>query len=177
MKTEYAEEIVKGLKAGNQAAFRQLYDKYKQPLYRTAVAICNDPADAEDILQDSFVKIFYKIGTLRNPAFLEGWMYRIVINAAKSATKSRHRKWDEIEDGSLLSHPEKDSQWHQLTQALQRLSLGYRNVFILIAIQELPQEKVANILGISIGTVKSQYHRARKKLQKILKEMDVHYET
>lgn len=176
MKIAQAKKIVKGLKAGDQMAFKTLYENYKQPLYRTAVAICNDPDEAEDILQDTFVKIFYKIDALRNPAVLEGWMYRIVINAAKSAVKSSNRKWDEIDDGSLVTHPEKESQWGQLTSALQRLSLGYRNVFILVAIQELPQENVANILGVSVGTVKSQYHRARKKLQKILKEMDVHYE-
>ncbi|MBL7010981.1 MAG: RNA polymerase sigma factor [Candidatus Marinimicrobia bacterium] len=167
---------MKGLKAGDQTVFKTLYDNYKEPLYRTAVAICNNSNDAEDVLQDSFVKIFTKIDTLKKPEYLTTWMYRIVINAAKSMTKSKQRKWDEVEEESLITQPKNDSQWFLLTTALQRIPVGYRNVFVLHAIQELPQEKVAAILGISIGTVKSQYHRGRMKLQKILKELGVHYE-
>ena len=176
MDTKVAENLVNALKDGNQSAFRQLYDNYKQPLFQTALAICRNQSDAEDVLQDSFVKIFRKINTLRNAAVLESWMYRIVINSAKSMTNGPHRKWNDLEEAPLKSNPVQDSQWDQLTKALQDLPLGYRNVFVLHALQEIPQENVAEILGVSLGTVKSQFHRARKKLQKILKKSGVHYE-
>ncbi|MEE8334818.1 MAG: RNA polymerase sigma factor [Candidatus Neomarinimicrobiota bacterium] len=177
MTIDNTEQIVTELKAGNRAAFQKLYDNYKQPFYRAALGICYNSDDAEDALQNCFLKIYRKIHTLKNPRVLESWMYRILINCAKSTLKSAHRKWSDLDDLDTKHEKSKDSQWTELMLGLQKIPLGYRNVFVLHAIQEIPQQEVAQILGVTVGTVKSQFHHARHRLMEVLTEMGVKYET
>jgi len=170
------EKIVAELKAGNKATFQTLYENFKTPFYRAALGICYNRDDAEDALQNCFLKIYRKIHTLKNPLVLETWMYRILINCAKSTLRSAQRKWNDLDELQDMHEQRKDSQWAELMRGLQKIPLGYRNVFVLHAVQEIPQREVAQILGITVGTVKSQFHRARKSLMEVLTEMGVNYE-
>ncbi|NOZ74017.1 MAG: RNA polymerase sigma factor [FCB group bacterium] len=174
-------QLVTAIQQGDRDSFRELYDRYKDRLFKTSLALGLNRQDAEDVLQESFVKIFQKINTLRNPDRLTSWMYRIVVNTAKSKMKWHQNKWDELNENNSRSDrttdPANVNHWDELLRALHRLPTGFRNVFVLHAIQDLSQETVADIMGISVGTVKSQYHRSRKKLQTILHEMGIRFEN
>jgi len=169
--------MVAAIRQGDREQFRALYDRTKDRLYRTSLALCANRLDAEDVLQESYVKIFRKIHSLRNPKRLDAWMTRIVVNTAKSKLRQSIH-WDDQKENDLPASDTIDDlqNWNELIHALQRLPRGFRTVFVLHAVQEIPQETVATILGISVGTVKSQYHRARLKLQTILSEMGIQFE-
>ncbi|MFQ6614181.1 MAG: RNA polymerase sigma factor [Fidelibacterota bacterium] len=175
------QQLVAAIQQGDKDSFRELYDRHKDRLYRVSLMLCQNRQDAEDAFQESFVKIFKNIGTLRNPDRVTAWMLRIVVNTAKTKLKVQPETWNELEEKHTVmnstTHSTSLNNWNELLSAVRRLPLGYRNVFVLHAIQDLPQETVASILNISTGTVKSQFHRARKKLQIILKEMGLRFEN
>ncbi len=173
------ETFVSQAAAGNTDAFHWLYEKYKDEFYRMSLVICRDEFIAEEAVQESFIRMLRKLNRLREPAKFKAWSYRIVINSSYSVLKKHRRDWIELNE----SIPDEDSVssdsavvWKQLSKALVQLPKGYRNVFILHYLQELPHEQVAAILNISVGTSKSQYHRARGQLRQLLTEQGIKYE-
>lgn len=169
LKTEY-----------NIADFKELYDRHSDEFYRIAISICGNTTEAEDVVQDAFVKIYKNISTLKDKSKLENWMRTILINTAKTAVKKWWRKTDSIEDNltniQLFHSDDYDESWKTMVGLLQLIPVGYRNVFVLHAMQDIPQHDVASILGVSLGTVKSQYFKAKKILRKKFEEAGLSHE-
>ncbi len=171
-------KLLKKLKRGDPQAQKQLYDTYAPRLYGLALRYAGSPEEAQDILQEAFIKIFKYINTFEQRGSFEGWMKKIVINAA-IANFHKHEKHrfqsdiTEINETGIENYSDNDPDFtmDELLEAIQSLPKGYRAVFNLYAIEGYKHKEISQMLGIDVSTSKSQYHRARKLLQKKLLDL------
>jgi RNA polymerase sigma factor (sigma-70 family) len=154
-------------------AQKYLYDLYSKKLYGICLRYGQSDEEAQDILQDSFVKIFTKLDTFQNTGSFEGWMKRIVSN---TAIEYYRKRIDIVEVDEFTLSPYLSSQadtnleTEELLKLIQNLPDGYRIVFNMYAIEGYNHGEIALKLGISEGTSKSQYSRAKVYLQKKIEE-------
>lgn len=166
--------------AGDEAAFEMIYRTHSRKVYSLCLRMLGNPTDAEDVTQDVFVQLHRKIGTFQGDAALATWLYRMTVNTVLMHLRRQQRKHKEeaVEDDSLQSLAEVDphDQRHEtslidrmaLERAIAQLPAGYRNVLVLHDIEGYEHEEIAEKLHISAGTSKSQLHKARLKLRKLL---------
>ena len=184
--------LVADLKAGSEEAFGILIAQYHQPLYSLVSRSLNDPADAADITQEVFIKVFRSIRGFNGESSLRTWLYRIAIHEASNQRRwwSRHKKQEitidspceSEEDGASFSISSTladagDSPYDYAAQAevrervesaLRQLPEAFRNVVILREIEGFTYEEIAEILDIHLGTVKSRLMRGRSALRALL---------
>ena len=155
--------VVKAI-AGDTEAFMQLMQELELPLYRTARSIVNKDEDCADALQETMLKAFKSIHTLREPAFFKTWIFRILINECNKMLKSSSRAlpYGELPDVPSTS---KDYEKIELWDAVQHLEENLRIVILLHYLQDMPISQISDILEISTVAVKTRLHRARKKLK------------
>lgn len=173
------EHIIKRSKAGEQSAYEWLYKKYYRVLYGIALRYCRTTFEAEDVLQEAFLKMFYNIGSFRGEAqAFEGWMKRIVQNTAINLYRS-NLKFSGQEDISDHEDQAADNSFDRLFDAIEAreiLSLfdelpeGYRLIINLYCIDGYSHPEISAMLGISVGTSKSQLHKAKTTLKKIIEK-------
>ena len=157
------------------ACQRMLFDAYAGKMLSVCYRYTGNQHDAEDVLQDAFIKIFAHIQQFKWEGSFEGWLRRIVVNTALKALQKKKFLFTEINEASShnkLVEPEALSslQTQQLMNMLQQLPDGYRVVFNLYVIEGYDHEEIANLLNIQPGTSRSQLVKARKMLQQILKK-------
>ena len=182
-------DILHGSRMGNPFWQKQLYEKY----YGYAFSICqrymSDDEVAAEVMNDFFVKVFSGISKSNFPSeepdiskAVFQWLKTIVIhtciNYLKSKAETRKLSWnaiDEIAEQTATSHPGALSQlaYHELVKLIQRLSPGYRSTFCLYAIEGYSHEEISKIMGISVGTSKTNLMKARKNLRKLLETVYV----
>ena len=168
------DQLIKGCIRQESSAQKALFDLYAGKMLGVCQRYARNDADAEDILQDAFIKIFDKIKQFKSEGSFEGWIRRIVVNTAlKKYTLSRYSKEISLEDyaksdNRIDSDPiaidhlsEKD-----LLQLINSLPDGYRLVFNLYVIEGYRHEEISEMLGIQSGTSRSQLAKARNLLQK-----------
>jgi RNA polymerase sigma-70 factor, ECF subfamily len=184
--------IVAELKAGSEAAYAWLIGEFQQPVYGLVYRIVNDPADAADTTQDVFLKVFRGMKQFHGESSLKTWIYRIALHEAANRRRwwFRHKaKETSIEpaesenftagDGAiqmaLTDHAESpfDNVAHHEVQARVEEELGqlaepYRTTLILRDLEEMSYEEIAEVLQISLGTVKSRLTRGREALRQRL---------
>jgi RNA polymerase sigma-70 factor, ECF subfamily len=186
--------LVADLKAGSEEAFALLIAQYHQPLYSLIARSLNDPADAADITQEVFIKVFRNIRGFHGEASLRTWLYRIALREASNQRRwwSRHKKQeitidspyesdaDDESNGLCLSATladRSDSPFDQAAQgevrerveaALRQLPEAFRTVVILREIEGFAYEEIAEILSVNLGTVKSRLTRGRAALRALL---------
>ncbi|MEK4510465.1 RNA polymerase sigma factor [Paenibacillus sp. FSL K6-2524] len=160
----HTDPIVVKAKAGDPEAFMQLMQEIELPLYRTARSIVNKDEDCADALQETMLKAFKSIHTLREPAFFKTWIFRILINECNKMVKSSSRTlpYGELPDVPSTS---KDYEKIELWDAVQHLEENLRIVILLHYLQDMPISQISDILEISTVAVKTRLHRARKKLK------------
>jgi RNA polymerase sigma-70 factor (ECF subfamily) len=178
------------LQSGDRAEFARLVDAYSPQVYRLALKILNDPQDAEDVLQETFLKALRAVASFEGRSSLSTWLYRIAVNEALMAL--RRRKGivvsidDEKEDDDGQSEPVEIVDWCclperdllsvearlSLDQAIETLSPALRAVFVLRDIQGLSVKETAEALEVSEAVVKTRLLRARLKLRE---ELSVYY--
>ncbi|MFK7756172.1 MAG: RNA polymerase sigma factor [Flavobacteriales bacterium] len=165
-------EIVEGAGKNQQWAQVALYDKFFQPAYYTAYRIVKDKMSAEDAVHEGFIKAFDKISTLKNPKVVEGWLKRIVLNEALQRVKSEKHYSDPITDDQIaeeeLAEEEKNIPLGNLLESIEELPEGYRIISQLNLIEEMKHEEIAESLGITASTSRSQLARAKTKLKEII---------
>jgi RNA polymerase sigma-70 factor (ECF subfamily) len=195
IRTEEA-SLVADLKAGSEEAFGLLIAQYHQPIYSLIARSLNDPADAADITQEVFIKVFRSIRGFNGDASLRTWLYRIALHEASNQRRwwSRHKKQEitidnesESEDtGESFSLASTladggDSPFDQASQnelrvrveaALRELPEVFRSAVVLREIEAFSYEEIAEILGVNIGTVKSRLTRGRLALRAFLIAQD-----
>ncbi|GAB4189850.1 MAG: sigma-70 family RNA polymerase sigma factor [Thermoflexibacter sp.] len=173
------EQIILRCKRGDRKAQYEIYKLYAKAMYNVCLRITGDTLEAEDVLQEAFLIAFEKIGTYRNEAAFGAWLKKIVVNAALNQVRKRRFQFSDIdsnEDYEDESHheaiaiEEKSYQAEQIRKAIAQLPDGFRIVFSLYLLEGYDHQEIAEILGISVSTSKSQYNRAKKKLQEILKK-------
>jgi len=156
-------------------AQKALYNRYKDAMYTVAYRITNDFDLAQDVLQDAFIQIFKSLKNFRKESTIGAWIKIIVVRTALKAIKKQPH-FSPIED-YIIGNASQYMDWgnhldsEYLEKAIQSLPEGYRAVFVLIEIEGYPHREVAELLGISEGTSKSQLFHAKKKLRAKLEKM------
>lgn len=173
MQDEYA--LVEGCRRQNRIVQRQLYERFAGKLFVVCKRYVKDSDEAEDVLQDAFVKIYRHIDQFRFECPLEAWLKRIVINTALKHLR-KEKPWENTADVQELAPvlPQADESlptlnYQYLLQLIQELPPGCRTVFNLYAIEGYNHPEIADLLGIAEGTSKSQLARARTLLQQKLR--------
>lgn len=180
--------LVAGLRAGDEAAYETLLERFQQPVYNLVSRLMDDPADCADVVQEVFLKIFRNIGSFRGDSSLKTWIYRVSCNEAYNQRRwfSRHKKLEICLESSDLDDavapcavlPDRgrsafdivsDHELHALIEsALTEINPQFRAAVVLRDIEDLSYEEIADILEISLGTVKSRILRGREALRKAL---------
>lgn len=168
-------DLIEGCIRGDRKMQYQLYQRFAPKMYGVCLRYAGKTEEAEDILQEGFVKIFRKIGSYRGDGSFEGWVRRIFVNTAIEhfRKKTYLQPITEYEESTvegkylsvLDSLAEKD-----IVQLVQQLSPGYRTVFNMYVIEGYTHRQIADELGISEGTSKSQLSRAKIILQDLVKK-------
>jgi len=169
------QELIEGCRKGNSSFQKVLYDRYCRKMMVVSLRYSKSTAEAEDILQEGFVKVFQGIKDFRQESKLETWITRIMVNTALNQQRKKIYLFPmvDVEDLDLPEEELSISGIHfsQLLEMIQSLPQGCQIVFNLFAIEGYSHKEIAALLGISEGTSKSQYARARTLLQqKLLKE-------
>lgn len=163
---------------GDMEAFEELFRLYRRLVYGLCLRMTQDVAEAEDVTQEVFVLLFRKIGGFRGEANFTTWLHRLTVNQVLMRfRKNKSRREDALEDEESQPHESVRPNSPKATQLIDRITLesaiaqlppGYRAAFILHDVEGYEHEEVARILGCAVGTSKSQLHKARTKLRKIL---------
>jgi RNA polymerase sigma-70 factor (ECF subfamily) len=180
-------DLVESLREGSEQAYEELLIRFQQPVYALALRLLDDQSEACDVVQEVFLKVFRNVGAFRGQSTLKTWIYRITVNEAHNARRwfFRHRRaeveldknpdesrsWKEIiPDRSRSPFDEAfDSEQHIMIEAaLKRINTIFREAVALRDISDLAYEEIAEILGVSLGTVKSRILRGREALREEL---------
>jgi len=180
---------IEALKSGNRDEYSKLVESYSGMIYRLALKMVGNPTDAEDVLQNTFLKAFQHIGEFEGRSNLSTWLYRIGANEALMMIRKHHPEMvlgevglDEAEQGDLF--PSQFTDWcclpedefltseskAALDQAIQHLPETLRIVFLLRDIEGLSIEETGNTLGLSETNVKTRLLRARLRLREELSD-------
>ena len=181
------ERLIAALRAGSAEAYEQLVESFQQPVYNLVYRLMDDPSETPDVVQEVFLKVFRNIGSFRGSSSLKTWIYRISFNEAYNHRRwfNRHKKQevglDQDDDESLsyrdvLPDPGRsafelmcDVETHALIEeALTGLNPAFRAAVVLRDIEDLSYEEIAEVLQVSLGTVKSRILRGREALKKAL---------
>jgi RNA polymerase sigma factor (sigma-70 family) len=165
------EKIIEGCKKMQRKPQKALYDMYSPILYGMALRYASHASEAEDMLQEAFISIFQNIRQYKGTGSFEGWMKRILINASigyiRKYKKQQFDEFDGIREVKIkdFEFGDVDFSNEELLKAINSLPEGFRLIFNLYAIEGYKHREIADILGINIGTSKSQYSRARAVLK------------
>ncbi|HMS39229.1 MAG TPA: RNA polymerase sigma factor [Pyrinomonadaceae bacterium] len=169
---------------GNISAFEMIYERHHRRVYSLCLRMTNSQTEAEDLTQEVFIQLFKKVGSFRGDSAFSTWLHRMTVNQVLMHFRRRSVKSEKTsETGDMpeqtvsgTENPRKMPVVDKiaLKNAVAQLPNGYKNVFILHDVQGYEHEEVARLMGISVGTSKSQLHKARLKLRGLLiKENDV----
>ncbi len=173
-------ELAKVAARGDMASFEELYRRHHRRVYSVCLRMLQNTSEAEDLTQDVFIQLYRKIGSFRGDSAFTTWLHRMTVNQVLMHFRKRTVKFEKTtEEGETpdqmvpgTNNPNKMQIVDKiaLDNAIQQLPEGYKNVFVLHDVEGFEHEEVARILGCSVGTSKSQLHKARLKLQKLLKK-------
>lgn len=177
------EELIKGSLIGDKTAQYKLYNLYCKPMYNVCFRMVNDADDAEDILQEAFISAFRNLHAYKGTATFGAWLKRIVINKAINHLNKKQLEVEYLDDGyDFFDETEQDYSTDvtltvsKVKKALNKLPDGYRLVFSLYVIEGYDHNEIAQILGISASTSKSQLNRSKKKLKELIEREEVYEE-
>lgn len=169
--------LVDRCKAGDRKAQFELYQQYVKAMYNVCLRITNHEADAEDVLQEAFILAFRKIGDFRGESTIGAWLKRIVVNTAINEMRKRRMELTPLdtlrtkEDDTETVRQDEENVFLQVEavkKAIRQLPDGFRVIISLYLLEGYEHNEIAEILGISVSTSKSQYLRAKVKLREQL---------
>lgn len=186
--------LLEGLRRGEETAYEALIQRFEQPIYNIISRLLDDPADAADVVQEVFLKVFRNVAAFRGESSIKTWIYRIAVNEARNQRRwfSRHRRQEvnlEVEEPGELYRgghrkgyqcflPDPGRSPYEVTldhetstlieDALAEVNPKFRAALVLREIEGLSYEEIGEILEISLGTVKSRILRGRDALKKHL---------
>ncbi|MDE0771448.1 MAG: RNA polymerase sigma factor [Salibacteraceae bacterium] len=178
-------EIIRGCKDRDARCQKELYNRFFGLMMSTCYRYCSCSQDAEDIVQDGFIKVFDKIDSFDGNGSFEGWLKRVFVNMALDKIRKQKMQFLSINEGDnedyLIGSTEQEEMEENellisigrenLVKAIQNLSPMYRAVFNLFVIEGFTHGEVAEILEVSEGTSKSNLFKAKKKLRKDIKKL------
>jgi RNA polymerase sigma-70 factor (ECF subfamily) len=159
---------------GDRRAMHTLYERYRRRIFALTARICGRD-EAEELVQEVFVKAFRGLSRFRGDAKLSTWLYRLAVNAALSHASRNQARARRVAPQEVLdelpgaSAPDGDPRLRErLRASLEKLPTGYRAVLILHDVEGLQHDEIAEILGCRVGTSKSQLHKARARMRELL---------
>lgn len=173
-------DLVRLFQLGQEGAFEQLFQRYKQAAMRSAFLLTGNHFDAENVLQEAFIKCYQNLAGLREAAKFRPWFWRILTRAAWSYCKKRDREtptaaiFEEYPAKSALELLTENEEQQMLLAAIKRLPLKQKTVIVLYYYNEMSVQEIAQATGTLCGTVKSRLFAARRNLAQFLaaKEAD-----
>ena len=165
---------VAAAQAGDEHAFRRLYDGHVGRIYALCLRLEGDAARAEELTQDVFVRAWDRLGSFRGESAFGTWLHRLAINVVLSDRRSawRRGKWEEIheapEELPAASHEAPPGLALDLEQAIAGLPAGARTILVLHDIEGYRHDEIATLIGVTVGTSKSQLFRARQLMREAL---------
>ena len=171
-------DLIRAAAAGDAAAFEQLYRQHYRRVYSLCLRMLGSTTQAEDLTQEVFLQVFRKLGSFRGDSQFTTWLHRLTVNQVLMHFRKRGVKLEHTsEEGDFTNVVETPLQSTRRISMVDRLALekaiaelppGYRTVFALHDIEGYEHEEIADMLGVSIGTSKSQLHKARMRLRELL---------
>ncbi|HEX8070591.1 MAG TPA: RNA polymerase sigma factor [Pyrinomonadaceae bacterium] len=173
-------ELARRIADGDAQAFEALYARHHRRVYSLCLRMTQHVAEAEDLTQEVFVQVYRKACSFRGASTFTTWLHRLTVNQVLMHFRRMGVRKEQTTDDGLL--PEQPQAWAQpvsaapavgaiaLERAVAQLPPGYRAVFILHDVEGYEHEEIAKLLGCSTGTSKSQLHKARMKLRKLLRQ-------
>jgi RNA polymerase sigma-70 factor (ECF subfamily) len=171
-------ELAQAAARGEMEAFETLYERHHRRVYSLCLRMLANPTEAEDLTQEVFIQLLRKIGSFRGDAAFTTWLHRLTVNQVLMHFRKRGVKLEHTtEEGEMTNVVQAGSERPQAMPVIDRIALdaaiaqlppGYRSVFVLHDIEGYEHAEVADLLGCSVGTSKSQLHKARMKLRDLL---------
>ena len=172
-------ELTKKAAEGDMKAFEELYQRHNRRVYSLCLRMTGNVVEAEDLAQEVFIQLFRKIGSFRGESAFTTWLHRLVVNQCLMHFRKKSVKLERTtEEGDTPVQVVRGTENPNampvldriaLDNALEQLPAGYRTVFVLHDVEGHEHEEIAKMLNVAVGTSKSQLHKARMKLRKILK--------
>jgi RNA polymerase sigma factor (sigma-70 family) len=159
---------------GNTKMQKMLYQKFAVTMYYVCLRYVKNAVDAEDVLQDGFIKMFRNLAKYKDRGSFEGWVRKIMTRTAISHLRDNKKytfhtgleySWEDKETNAYDKLAEKE-----IIGIVTKLPPGYKKIFMLYVIEGYNHREIARILGCSVGTCKSQFYRSRTRIQKLLKQ-------
>lgn len=171
--TEQERHIVQGCLRGEKSFQKLLYNQYSQKMYSVCLRYSQDQDQAKDLLQEGFIRVFQHLTTFKGEGSFEGWVRRIMVNGCleslrKPENKIFHEDVNDVESELSYEPNMRKLDVQYVLRKIQELAPGYRAVFNLFVVEGYQHQEIAEMLGISESTSKSQLSRARKLLQEML---------
>jgi len=179
-------EAIRRARDGDREAFEYLYELHSRRVFAVCLRMVGDTTEAEDLTQETFLRVFRKIHTFRGESAFSTWLHRLAVNVALMHLRKKSPPTVSI-DATPDQNDEADSpaidvgapdlllegsiDRINLERCIKRLSVGYRTIFVLHDIQGYEHREIAEILGRSVGDSKSQLHKARTRLRELLHEL------
>ncbi|GAB3315373.1 RNA polymerase sigma factor [Larkinella ripae] len=178
-------ELIAALKAGRESAFRMLVERHQDKVYNTALAIVQQPEEAEDIAQEVFVEVYQTVGQFREEARLTTWLYRITTSKALAHLRKRkaQKRFSRLTSlfglhNEVLYHPpdfhhpgvslERQEELNTLFKAVEQLADNQKVVFVLHYVEDQSHRDIAEVMQLTVSAVESLLHRAKQNLRKHL---------
>jgi RNA polymerase sigma-70 factor (ECF subfamily) len=173
--------LVTRCKEGDNSAYKELYSRYSAAMYNISLRILNNKDEAEDVLQESFLKAFQNMSRFDSEAAFGGWLKRVVMNGSIDVTRKRKINFVSLDHTHPVQEDEEEENKmaydvETIRQCVSQLPDGYRIVLTLYLFEEQSHKDIAALLGIAESTSKSQYNRARKKLIQLMQHKNTTHE-
>lgn len=180
--TETDYELVQKAANGNLAAFENIYQRYHRRAYSICLRMTQSTAEAEDLTQEVFIQLFRKMGSFRGESAFSTWLHRLTVNQVLMHFRKRGVQVEKTtDDGDVPEQAVPGTENSTRMPVLDRIAIdnaiaqlppGYRTVFLLHDVEGFEHEEIARMLGLSIGTSKSQLHKARLKLRGLITQQE-----
>ena len=171
------QELIDLCREGNQKAQFQLYKLYYKSMYSVSLRIVNNETEAEDVMQEAFLKAFRKFDTYLGEVSFGAWLKKIVVNRSLDHLKKKRVQFEEMSTETMAITDEDDAigevNVESIKKAIRNLPDGYRTVLSLYLIDGYDHDEISQILGISSSASRTQYSRAKNKLRELLKGKEI----
>lgn len=180
-KKDIPNELVNKCLSGDKSGYRELYELYSKAMYNICCRIVNDEDDAHDVLQEGFISAFKNIDSFKAESTFGAWLKKIMINKSISFIKKKRLLFESLNEdtevaengeGTESENVDFELNIKKIQRGIELLPDGYRAVLSLYLIEGYDHSEIAEILGISESTSKSQFNRSKKKLREIIKSMN-----
>ncbi|MEA1875158.1 MAG: RNA polymerase sigma factor [Bacteroidota bacterium] len=186
---EQVKILVRGCKKGDRKCQRALYETLYPKMLGVCLRYSRDTLEAEDFVQDGFIKVFDKIKSFNFKGSLEGWVRRLIVNNCIDEIRRKRKMYFEYGEESHINNLKDESydelenekllklQADRIVELIQKLTPGYQTVFNLYVVEDLTHKQIADLLDVNVGTSKSNYAKAKRKLRELYNKEFGHENT